>query len=181
MHSMRFGSDSLANRFLPRLWAKYKIDALLVLMAGVPQGSNQWQEWKQEVIRLSLLYGILTPFTSFTDPGTSPIAVAEEPASPTAMPVGFVLLQNYPNPFNPETRIVFYVSPEAARQRVVLEIYDLLGRLVAVLFDREAAPGRYEVVWNGKDLRGHEVPSGIYVYRLQAGQMEVAKRMVLLR
>lgn len=180
-YSVNFTADSLANRFLPRLWAKYKIDALLVLMAGVPQGTNQWQEWKQEVIRLSLRYGILTPFTSFTDPGTPPAAVAEEPASATAMPAGFVLLQNYPNPFNPETRIVFYVPPEAARQRVVLEIYDLLGRLVAVLFDREAAPGRYEVVWNGKDLRGHEVPSGIYIYRLEAGSVKVTKRMALVR
>ncbi|MCG3155930.1 MAG: hypothetical protein DKINENOH_02538 [bacterium] len=97
------------------------------------------------------------------------------------MIISYLLSQNYPNPFNPETKIVFEVPPLAHKQRALIKIYDLLGRLVAVLFDREAAPGRYEVVWNGKDLRGHEVPSGIYIYRLQAGQVEVAKRMTLLR
>ncbi|MCG3155926.1 MAG: Ycf48-like protein [bacterium] len=94
------------------------------------------------------------------------------------VPLQFMLHQNHPNPFNRSTAISFSL-PRAGF--VTLKIYNLLGRLVAVLFDREAAPGRYEVVWNGKDLRGHEVPSGIYIYRLQAGQVEVAKRMMLVR
>ncbi|MDZ7268981.1 MAG: hypothetical protein ONB48_14710 [candidate division KSB1 bacterium] len=70
---------------------------------------------------------------------------------------------------------------QAARQRVELEIYDLLGRLVAVLFDREVTPGRYEVVWNGKDLHGHEVPSGIHVYRLRAQDFSQSRKLILLR
>ncbi len=93
----------------------------------------------------------------------------------------FSLDQNYPNPFNPETRIVFYVSPGSEKQRVLIKIYDLLGRLVAVLFDREVKPGRYEVVWNGKDLLGQDLPSGTYLYHLEAGNVMVTKRMTLLR
>jgi Ca-activated chloride channel family protein len=178
-YSVSFTADSLTNLFLPRMWAKSKIDALLVLLSGVPVGSNQYEEWKKEIIRLSLLYGILTRFTSFTDPGPGTF-VEEESANPSA-PSDFVLQQNYPNPFNPETKIVFHVPTSAKPQRVVIKIYDLLGRLVAVLFDREAAPGRYEVVWNGKDMFGHDLPSGTYLYRLEAGDVKVTKRMTLLR
>jgi flagellar hook assembly protein FlgD len=97
------------------------------------------------------------------------------------LPKTFVLEQNYPNPFNPETRIVFYVPPGAEKQRVLIKIYDMLGRLVVVLFDREVAPGRHEVVWNGKDLNGTDLPSGTYLYRLEAGEVVIAKRMTLLR
>ncbi len=96
-------------------------------------------------------------------------------------PAHFVLAQNYPNPFNPETQIVFNVPTHVKKQRVLIKIYDLLGRLVAVLFDREVKPGRYEVVWNGKDLLGQDLPSGTYLYRLEAGNVTIAKRMTLLR
>ncbi len=178
-YPVSFTADSLANRFLPRMWAKSKIDALLVLMSSVPVGSNQYEEWKKEVIRLSLEYGILTRFTSFTDPGP-PTFVEEESAS-TLVPSAFVLEQNYPNPFNPETKIVFHVPASVKSQRVVIKIYDLLGRLLLVLFDREAAPGRYEIFWNGKDRFGHYLPSGTYIYRLKAGEVVMAKRMTLLR
>ncbi len=178
-YPVSFTADSSANRFLPRMWAKSKIDALLVLMSGVPVGSNQYEEWKKEVIRLSLEYGILTRFTSFTDPG--PPTFVEETSASAVAPSNYVLQQNYPNPFNPETQIVFYVPASVKQQRVVIKIYDLLGRLVAVLFDREVAPGRYEITWNGKDLFGRDLPSGTYIYRLEAGSVTMAKRMTLLR
>lgn len=185
-YAVAFTADSLANRFLPRMWAKSKIDALLVLMSGVHVGSNQYEEWKKEIIRLSLEYGILTRFTSFSDPG-NPTFVEEE-SERTVAPSDFVLQQNYPNPFslhgafaNLETRIVFYVPTSTKQQRVVIKIYDLLGRLLLVLFDQEVAPGGYEIFWNGKDLFGHDLPSGMYIYRLEAGSVTMAKRMTLLR
>ncbi|MCG3155935.1 MAG: hypothetical protein DKINENOH_02543 [bacterium] len=91
------------------------------------------------------------------------------------------LVQNYPNPFNPETRIVFFVPPSSLQQRVVIKIFDLTGRLVRVLFDREIAPGRYEVIWDGRDAHNNELASGMYVYRLEAGDRVIVKRMTLLR
>lgn len=178
-YSVNFTADSLANRFLPRMWAKYKIDALLVLMAGVPQGSNQWEEWKKEVIRLSLLYGILTPFTSFTDPGTPPTSVAESSHEVFAPPETFVLLQNYPNPFNPETRITYVLNEGPAR--VTLKIYDLNGKLVRVLVDGDQPAGMHSAVWDGLDEFGTLMASGVYFYVLEIEGVKQMKRMVLLR
>jgi hypothetical protein len=84
----------------------------------------------------------------------------------------------YPNPFNPMSRIVFDVS---AKSRVVLAIYDVSGRSVAVLVDRAMEPGRYEAIWNGRTGTGRNAASGIYFCRLMAGGALETKKMVLLR
>ena len=97
------------------------------------------------------------------------------PSRPTA----FALEQNTPNPFNPETSIDFSV-PTGGRQ-VRLEIFDILGQRVAVLFDGEMAAGKHRLHWRGLDREGRPVASGIYIYRLQSGALRMAKRMVLVR
>ncbi len=84
----------------------------------------------------------------------------------------------YPNPFNPTARIAFDVS---ARSKVKLAIYDVSGRSVAVLVDRDMEPGRYEAIWNGRASTGRNVASGIYFCRLLAGRTLETKKMVLLR
>jgi ribosomal protein L21E len=76
------------------------------------------------------------------------------------------------------SRIVFDVS---ARSRVVLAIYDVSGRSVAVLVDRAMEPGRYEAIWNGRTGTGRNAASGIYFCRLMAGGTFETKKMVLLR
>lgn len=172
--NVTFSNNPGGLRAVARLWARYKIDYLLEqidLYGELPELVNA-------IIDLSIRFSILTKYTAlYSDPNT---AVAEE-SEAQVLPKTFVLEQNYPNPFNPETRLVFYVPPGKEQQRVLIKIYDLLGRLVAVLFDREVAPGRYEVVWNGKDLLGRDLPSGTYLYRLEAGEVVMAKRMTLVR
>ncbi len=88
-----------------------------------------------------------------------------------ALPKAFCLEQNYPNPFNPTTTIS-YSLPEAASVR--LEVFDLCGRLVAVLVDEPQAAGVYAAVWNAGSP-----PAGIYLYRLQANGFTEGKKMVL--
>ena len=95
-------------------------------------------------------------------------------------PHSFELYQSYPNPFNPEARIIFSVPLNAQQQRVVIKIFDLTGRLVRVLFDREVAPGRYEVIWDGRDAHNNELASGTYVYRLETGNNVITKKMLLI-
>jgi hypothetical protein len=88
-------------------------------------------------------------------------------------PGEFALAQNYPNPFNPATTLMFRISEAGS---VSLKIYDLLGREVAVLVNEQRPPGTYSVRWDASRL-----PSGIYFYRLQAGNRVATKKMVLLK
>ncbi|NQT26121.1 T9SS type A sorting domain-containing protein, partial [candidate division KSB1 bacterium] len=96
-----------------------------------------------------------------------------------ALPGYFTLAQNYPNPFNPETTIEYRVHKEG---QFMLTIYNILGQRVTTLIDRKAAAGeRGIVVWDGKDYRGVQVASGVYLYRIQQGHFAKTKRMLLVR
>ena len=87
-------------------------------------------------------------------------------------PSGFHLGQNYPNPFNPSTTIS-YSLPKSAN--VTLKVFNTLGQLVATLVNERKDAGSYQIQWNAA------VPSGIYFYRLQAGEYVETKKMVLIR
>jgi len=93
------------------------------------------------------------------------------------VPEDFGLSQNYPNPFNPETNIQ-YQLPEASN--VVLKIYNILGQHVVTLVDATMNAGYHHVVWNGRDMYGSMVGSGIYFYTIEVSNNEAGKlyRMV---
>jgi hypothetical protein len=93
-------------------------------------------------------------------------------------PTTFNLSQNYPNPFNPVTNFKFSL-PQASH--VKIEIFNILGQNVNTLVDEDMKAGSFAVDWNGKDQRGVEVSSGIYFYRIMAGDFSSVKRMVLLK
>jgi hypothetical protein len=93
-------------------------------------------------------------------------------------PPGFLLSNNYPNPFNPETRISYYI-PRASHVR--LEVFNILGRKIRTLQDEDQMAGNNEVTWDGRDDEGNEVASGIYLYKLEAGDLSQSKKMVLIR
>ncbi len=97
-----------------------------------------------------------------------------------ATPQRFALAQNYPNPFNPETTISFDI-PESAQGQMVLTIYDMLGRQVRTLVNKQVVPGFYQLVWDGLDDAGAQTSSGVYIYRLVAGDYSAAKKMIKLQ
>jgi hypothetical protein len=86
--------------------------------------------------------------------------------------------ENFPNPFNPETDIAFRL---AERQEVQLTIYNILGEKVKVLANGVMSAGAHTVRWDGRDEAGNSVSSGIYFYRLSAGDRFETKRMLLLK
>jgi hypothetical protein len=89
-------------------------------------------------------------------------------------PTSFALLQNYPNPFNPSTAISFQLS---AVSNVALKVYDVLGREVATLIhNREMDEGMHEVQFDASGLT-----SGVYFYRLQAGEFSATKKLLLMK
>jgi hypothetical protein len=104
----------------------------------------------------------------------------EDQASDEAWREGFSLSDNYPNPFNPETKIRYTVDNGKARP-VVLRVYNVLGQTVKTLVDEPKARGIYEVTWDGRDESGDEVASGVYFYKLEAGDFVQTKKMVLIR
>ncbi|HKL15831.1 MAG TPA: T9SS type A sorting domain-containing protein, partial [Balneolaceae bacterium] len=89
------------------------------------------------------------------------------------LPRTFDLEQNYPNPFNPTTQIN-YAVPEQSDVRI--DVYNVIGRRVATLVDREMAPGNYTVNFNASQLS-----SGMYFYRLKAGSTLLTKKMTLIK
>jgi hypothetical protein len=94
------------------------------------------------------------------------------------IPVEFTLEQNYPNPFNPNTVIRYsIVSPSL----VSLKIFDILGREVKTLVNKEQVNGVYEVNWDGDDELGNKVSTGVYFYRLDAGDFVQTKKMMLIK
>jgi predicted CXXCH cytochrome family protein len=94
------------------------------------------------------------------------------------IPTDFALKQNYPNPFNPSTEIAFAL-PKAVR--VKLSIFTITGEQIATLVDREMAAGNYSVTWNGEGLSGRLVSSGLYLYRIEAGDFVSVRKMVMLK
>jgi hypothetical protein len=106
----------------------------------------------------------------------NPVAV-EQIESPT-LPTTFALEQNYPNPFNPTTTIQFAL-PRSGQVR--LEIYNTLGQLVTILASEQLAAGTYSVAWDGSDIWGNQVASGVYLYRLQANDFVSTRKMLLLK
>ena len=94
------------------------------------------------------------------------------------MPVVTGLSQNFPNPFNSLTTVAFSVG-HATQLR--LEVFNVLGRQVAVLAEGRHAPGRYLVSWAGVDERGAEAPSGVYFYRLQTADTSLVAKMILVK
>ena len=97
-------------------------------------------------------------------------------------PNAMTLEQNYPNPFNPITTISFSLttSPlpvgEGPGVRVLLKVYDLLGREVATLVNEERKPGRYTVVFDGSKLS-----AGVYIYTIHAGNFSASKKLLLVK
>lgn len=104
--------------------------------------------------------------------------ISTEAEEKTELPKAFSVRQNYPNPFNAQTEISFdlpYVSD------VILSVYDISGRLVASREYPGLTAGSHSIIWNSSDANGKALPSGIYLYKLQAGAMIDTRKMVLLK
>jgi hypothetical protein len=89
------------------------------------------------------------------------------------IPTQYALAQNYPNPFNAQMKITYSL---ALRGYVSIDIFDILGRRIAQLSEGTREPGNHEIIWDATGM-----PTGIYFYKLKAGEYQETKRMVLLK
>ena len=203
------GSEWTTLNGLPSTWViKMALDSLGNLWAGSNKGLAMWDGWKwvavEEELRLLTLniYAIETDSRGIlwigTDYGLSnfnpaieikqvdlPVPNENEEISSNALgkaslPRAFSLAQNFPNPFNPSTTIT-YTIPEGGPVWVSLNVFNTRGSLVRRLIDKLQALGTYTVAWDGTDSSGHKVASGVYFYRMQAGEFVQTRKMVLLK
>jgi len=130
---------------------------------------TKWVLMKSEADLSQMLY--VDPLTSDQMAKLSLVVSVQENVS--SISERFELVQNCPNPFNPGTTIA-YRLPEASEVR--LTIYTITGQEVTTLVSDHQEAGHYEVTWNG-----NEFASGVYFYRLKAGEFVETRRMVLLR
>jgi len=99
--------------------------------------------------------------------------------STAPLPEIFELSQNFPNPFNPSTEIQFTVGND---ELISLNIYDIQGRLVSSLIDNSLySTGSYKMNWDGKNQFGTQVPSGMYLYKLESANQIITRKMVLMK
>ncbi|MBP7310791.1 MAG: VWA domain-containing protein [Candidatus Cloacimonetes bacterium] len=164
------------NSFVPKVWAAAKIDQLVVEYYSYYPNSPEAIALRQQIIDLSIGYGVVCVFTSFSsDP---PIEVIDE--NEVIPPLAIKLLPNIPNPFNPRTTIRFEVL-EDLHEDAELRIYNLKGQLVCVKKISVNGKGLYEIEWDGTDLNGKGVGSGIYVYRINYGKYTVTAKMTMMK
>ncbi|MGD8922207.1 MAG: T9SS type A sorting domain-containing protein, partial [Candidatus Zixiibacteriota bacterium] len=105
-------------------------------------------------------------------------ALTSKTASDNTLPTTYSLAQNYPNPFNPTTNISFTMPVTA---KATITVYNVLGKVVAVPFDGMATAGENVVTWNGRDMNGDQVASGVYFYRLSTDKYTETRKMMLLK
>ena len=140
------------------------------LEAGVPELTWNWDVWSTDGFEI-------TP--SMSGVRTMHIDVADMLGIDVAsLPTVFALHNNYPNPFNPITNINYDI-PEVSE--VTLEIYNVMGQRVRTLVQGTHEPGRYQIVWNATNDLGQGLSSGMYVYRIQAGDFVSVKKLVLMK
>ena len=102
----------------------------------------------------------------------------EQVTQTSGLPQTFSLEQNYPNPFNPDCEIRYALPADA---EVNLSVYNMLGQKVTTLVEEYQTAGHKTVHWNGTDENGNKVASGIYFYRIKAGDYTESKKMILMK
>ncbi|MCP4710930.1 MAG: VWA domain-containing protein [Planctomycetes bacterium] len=174
-------SNQESYRFLTKIWAKLKIEHLLVEYFSYGEGTPEAEAIRELIIEISLAYGVLSPFTNFS--GGDPIATEDEQEfrEDSDNEIAAVeLLGNYPNPFNPSTTIRFRLNLDL-HQFVFVKIYNVTGQVVRVLAVKVDGPGDYEVMWDGKTIENIVAATGTYFYIIDFGRGLVSGKMTLLK
>ena len=102
-------------------------------------------------------------------------------AQPAIYPKYFAFNPIYPNPFKNYATIKFAIPYSENKIRVRIRVYDICGREVSIITDKDYAPGIYILRWSGKDKHGRRLPSGVYFCVMEAGRFEKVRKIVKLR
>ena len=190
-----FGCSKICSRvslFLLLVWCIFSMSLSYCAAHQLPRqvldgGGAMWLSTTNYKLSSSLCQSITgfqkgtatTVYTGFWNPwAVWAVPVEEEEEDFSQLPKEFALRENYPNPFNPTT-VIEYALPKASQ--VKIQIYNILGQKVRELVDEPQEPGYKMIRWDGKDDSGVEVSSGVYFYRIAAGDFMKSKKMILLK
>ncbi len=172
-------SSNTRYAFLPKIWAKQKIEDLLRDYYTYAENSPEAEAIMDEIVELSQLWGVLTPFTSFTGDGVDNYdeELEQNEVESSSM---ITLLGNYPNPFNPETQIRFEIK-EDINDFMLVKIYNLKGQLIKIIKIKVDSKGQYSVVWDGRNDENKAVSSGVYFYKIEYANHSASGKMILMK
>jgi flagellar hook assembly protein FlgD len=137
-----------------------------------------------DILTLSGVYNyyITASYGEQSESAASNIVVVEFTATGIAIPGNIPdvtrLGSNYPNPFTETTKMRFDISKDGD---VWIEIFKISGEKVRTFVMHNARAGQYEMIWDGKDDQGTDVPAGVYIYHLKSGTYLHSKKMILWR
>jgi len=143
------------------------VDSLIVFNSNI----NSLEQSTQYYIRVFATNEVGTVYSDAVSLTTLETAI-------NSLPDEFTLDQNYPNPFNPTTTLQ-YGLPETSN--MTLNIFDIAGRKIKQWNITNQQPGWHEVIWDGTDMNGNTVSTGVYIYSLQAGDFIDTKKMVFMK
>jgi M6 family metalloprotease-like protein len=149
------------------LYASLPTDMLTYVLSSLPAGIN--------FISLTAIYGIAESVAISVEVDVE-LSISDD----IALPFTTALLGNFPNPFNPITKIRYQVIRNES-QFVQIEVYNIRGQIIRTLVNEYKSSGEHSVVWDGTDSNGSRVSSGLYFYRMRAGEYQAVRRMILLK
>lgn len=157
-----------------------RIEIILPYQSLIDSVTYTWKTWKDTAFVTDSTKKVTNPKKwSFRSLERDAIGSVNPHDMVVITPDDYILNQNYPNPFNPSTTISFVLP---LQKKVTAKIYDMLGKEVRTLINNEEyAKGTHQVVWNGRDNSGRQVASGTYIFKMTAGNVEKAMKMMMLK
>jgi len=155
-----------------------------IISGGTQNGSEIRYNFTDKEVEMNTQYYYwlenisLGGVAEYYGPITVTVGVNPEDPAPPVIPVRTALLDAYPNPFNPMTSIHFIMKEGGTAK---IDVFNLKGQLIRSFDKTVVRGGHYSVIWDGKDMNGKSVGSGIYLYRMQAGKYTASKKMMLTK
>lgn len=184
--------DSTTYVFVPKLWARMRINALLDMMSKQTGQTALWKEWRAEIIRLGKTYGIMTPFTTFTSTPADPTDPTDptdpidpkDPTDPAATsvydyPVQSHQVRMYPNPVKGTTTIELTV--DVPTDRIVLEIISIDGRVVGRVVLHGSFDGLVRLPIDIQSICTDGISPGSYTLRIIMGNAATVTTFTVVR
>jgi Ca-activated chloride channel family protein len=172
---LNFNSQTAWHKFAEHIWAKQKIEEL----EGQIEIYGETNALREELIGISLKYNIRCRYTAYVaDYETEHTGIDKKYETLVQLPESY-LVNNYPNPFNPSTTINFYITSDDIGKTKLIKIYNVLGRLVAVIDVSHFEAGAHSILFDGRDQFGAQLPSGHYFVRLQVGEQVSTLKITL--